>query len=260
MYFSQEIITNPNYKSVLHRMQKEQTAENQSRLVQEIALRARFILPVMFSAPVTADAQGHMSIPEGTTAQVALITGGDDQHYYPAFTSQDEWKKWQASANQQMAVAEFDDYVELLNKDTSVAGIVIDAFGESYMLTKEEVVNLAKTKEKFSFTGTQNKIEPGTQVKLRSPGKSIVALTHAVSAFLKTQPRVKAAYLCMMEQDKKETFLIVLRAPADRSIADGVAKAALPHLDGISLNIAPAMSELGERVMMSFEPFYGAKK
>ena len=260
MYFSQETITNPAWTEALRRMRKEQTTDNQGRVLQEIALRAKFILPVMFSEPVTLDANGRLNVPEGTTAKVALLTGGDENHYFPAFTCQEEWKKWQASSGQHMAVAQFDDYVDLLNKDTDVAGVIIDPFGESFLLTRKEVGQLKKTKDNFAFSGTQTKMEPGVKVKLRSPGKDISVLTHAITDYLKTQPRVKSGYLCMMQQEGKETFLIVLSAPNDRSISDGVAKAALPHLEGIPLNIAPAMSELGERVMMSFDPFYGAKK
>lgn len=260
MYFSQEPISNPVLTEALSRVKEKPTAEAQSSLFQEIALHAKFILPVMLSSPVMTDGQGRPAVPEGTTAKVALLTGGDDQHYFPAFTSQAEWKKWQASNKQQMAVAQFDDYVNLLDNDTDVTGLVIDPFGDSFMLSRGDVTRLKKIKDGISFPATVQKVDTGVKISLRAPSQDVSDLVRAMTAYLKSHPQIKSAYLCMMHKQGEESFLVVLQPDvANRSITDGLAKAALPYLRDKALNVAPALSELGERVRMSFQAFYGSK-
>lgn len=260
MYFSQEPISNPVLAEALGRMKKEPTAEARSSLFQEIVLRAKFILPVMLSNSIVTDGQGRPTIPAGTTARAALLTGEDDRHYFPAFTSQAEWEKWQASGRQQMAVAEFDDYAALLDQDTKAAGLVVDPFGDSLMLSREDVTRLKKRKDGLSVPATVQKVDAGVKLTLQAVSKDASELVHAMTAYLKTCPQVKSAYLCMMRREGKESFLVVLHpALISRSVSDGLAKAALPYLCGKPLNVAPALSELGERVRMSYAPFYSSK-
>lgn len=261
MYFSEEPITNPAYAAAMRRLQEEKTPENQGHLLEEIAMRTRFILPITLSVPATRNEQGQLVVPKGTTAKVALLTGGDDKTYFAAFTCKEEWEKWKAYPNQHMAVAQFDDYVEMLKEDPNVAGVVIDAFGESYMLTRAEMERLRDVKAATTFTGKEEKLEPGAKVELHSPDNA-EALIAAMSAYLERQPKAQAAYLRLMEQEDGQSYLVVLRCKEgfDKGVADGLARAALPHLQGMSLRVAPALSELGERVAMSTEAFYSAKK
>ncbi|MCI8360080.1 MAG: enhanced serine sensitivity protein SseB [Clostridiales bacterium] len=256
MHFSQEPISNPVLDAALRSVQQNPTEKAQNILFQEIALRARFILPVTVANPSASDGQGNATV----AARVTLLTGKDDRHYFPAFTSREEWKKWQASSGQQTAVAQFDDYVDLLDKDSQVAGLVINPFGAALMLSREDVARLKKSKDSFSFPSTMQKMETGTKIRLRDPSEEADDLRRAMADYLKTCPQIQSAYLCIMDKDGEESFLVVLQPNvSDRSVADGLAKASLPYLRNKPLNVASALSEVGERVRMSFSAFYGSK-
>lgn len=259
MYFSDETVENPAFGEAMRRLRQEASPENQGRLLQELALRTRFILPVMLSKPAARNKEGRLVVPPDATARVALLTGGDGKHYFPAFTNRQEWEKWRAHQGQNMAVAQFDDYVELLDKDPAVSGVVIDAFGDSYMLTREEIGRLKGIKDSMKVAGREERLEVGTTVRLEAPKKA-EALEQALGRYFRTQPGVRAAYLRMMEKEGERSYLLVLSCNGgfDRAVADGAAKAAAPYLNGVNLRIAPALSELGERVSRSAQPFYTA--
>lgn len=258
MYFTQETIANPACVEAMRQVRLQNTAENQSRLLEEIVLRGRFILPLLLSAQVVEDEQGRPAVPQGTTAKASLLIGGDGKNYLPAFTSKEAWEKWPAHTKQYMAVALFRDYVELLDNDKSLGGIVIDAFGASYMLPRAVVEQLKQMQPaaKTKVTGKVEKVD-GAKVRLYAPKGDISAMERAVSRYLQAQPSVQSAYLCMMQEGGKESYLLVLGAGVSRELTDGAARAAMPYLHGKSLRIMPLLSELGERVSLSFKSFYG---
>lgn len=260
MYFTQEPVSNPACVEAMRQVRLQNTAENQSRMLEEIVLRGRFILPLLLSEQVVEDEQGRPAVPQGTTAKVSLLIGGDGKNYLPAFTSKEAWEKWPAHTKQYMAVAVFKDYVELLDNDENLGGIVVDAFGESYMLPRAVVERLKQIRPSAAVSGKVEKIEDSSKIRLHAPKGNVLDLKRAVSRYLKAQPSVKSAYLCMMQEGGRESYLLVLGAGISRELTDGLARAAMPYLHGKPLRIMPLLSELGERVSMTYESFYGAGK
>lgn len=74
-----------------------------------------------------------------------VIQGTSKEHHIPLFTSLEEALKWD-DPNIVIGIINFDDVIEKIKSSTEQEGIVIDPFGNHFMLRKD-VLTIYRTKD-----------------------------------------------------------------------------------------------------------------
>ena len=128
-----EDLTNPQLKELFTQW-KGQSGYNQStQLLEEIAMRARFlsaVAPPKDGEPADAAA--------GSDVTFQMLFTQDSKQYYPAFTDRDELAKWDlVSADTRTLTLTFDDYAAMVPQNPKADGVVINPFGECFVLDKK---------------------------------------------------------------------------------------------------------------------------
>lgn len=130
-------VTNPRLKELLHILSVEKTVEAQNSALEEISLNAHFLSVVVFSPLPKGDGSTALTLKEDTTIQFPMLTAVDNRTFYPVFTDWEELHKWNQEDSPQTLILTFDDYAYMVAKTESIAGFVVNPFGESLTLDRE---------------------------------------------------------------------------------------------------------------------------
>ena len=190
------------------------------------------------------------------------------QHYYLAFSDWDavhEWQAKQPKAAQQIILLRFDDYANMIAKNTDASGLVVNPGDNSLRLERPLIESVKKQKdevakkivEKMAEQKAQqeaHRIHPGDKVTLVEPSILPDAMIDPVCAVLADAPGVGSAYLSVMiVNGDARSYLLVLDGPKDEKLFASVAQAARPYLlsreKKMDLNITTSISPLGQQGM-----------
>ena len=111
-------IKNPILLQALEALHKNNTPENQNKVLDEIMMRAHFLAPVETTPGKDSDS--------GEVVQFQLIASQDGRHFLPAFTDWNELRKLCGPKDQKTVVLSFDDYASILAGDKRAAGFVVN--------------------------------------------------------------------------------------------------------------------------------------
>ena len=263
-------VANPALNAAAKKLREENNPQNLNVVINELT-RAIFLAPakVEVSGPMPKpDANGRIQMPKDTRVTFSLLKASDGRSFFPAFTNEEEMRKWtQSTANQVMALR-FDDYARMLQKSDNVAGFVVDPFGDNLRFESKMVASIkqqhdaAVTRAKAGLRQTQ--IKPGDKVTIVEPTVYPDALLDPLCELFAQQEGVAAAYLQIMLVNETDRFyLLVLDAPKDDKLFAAIAQAARPFMSSpetlakkINLNITTSETPLGQQGMRDSEPFY----
>lgn len=263
-------VANPALNAAAKKLREENNPQNLNMVINELT-RAIFLAPakVEVSGPMPKpDANGRIQMPKDTRVTFSLLKASDGRSFFPAFTNEEEMRKWtQSTANQVMALR-FDDYARMLQQSDSVAGFVVDPFGDNLRFESKMVASIkqqhdaAVARAKAGLRQTQ--IKPGDKVTIVEPTVYPDALLDPLCELFAQQEGVAAAYLQIMLVNETDRFyLLVLDAPKDDKLFAAIAQAARPFMSSpetlakkINLNITTSETPLGQQGMRDSEPFY----
>lgn len=231
-------------------MKRDFDEENQRRVVEEI-MKARFLAPVVLEVMPFKVGTDRTSLRDRSRMKFLCIHDGEGKRFFPAFTDEKEMEKYNLERGQQVSYLTFADYVQIMTDDQSAGGFVINPYGENLVCERKLVMNWAKHMKGGN---------PGGQPRIRlgQPKTMPSEMLQAVSEYLKGREDVSAAYLSMMQPEGGETsYLIVVDMDGEENLVyDKIAEAAGQYLKGMSLNIEPFSSELGQAAAKGIEAFY----
>lgn len=263
-------VANPALNAAAKKLREENNPQNLNMVINELT-RAIFLAPakVEVSGPMPKpDANGRIQMPKDTRVTFSLLKASDGRSFFPAFTNEEEMRKWtQSTANQVMALR-FDDYARMLQQSDNVAGFVVDPFGDNLRFESKMVASIkqqhdaAVARAKAGLRQTQ--IKPGDKVTIVEPTVYPDALLDPLCELFAQQEGVAAAYLQIMLVNETDRFyLLVLDAPKDDKLFAAIAQAARPFMSSpetlakkINLNITTSETPLGQQGMRDSEPFY----
>lgn len=262
-------ITNPELLEAIEKMQADNKPENVNRMI-DCVMQAQFITPGMVSKPqnvAKTDGNGTVMQQE-TQVQFQLIENQNKEKFFPAFTDQEEKKKWTVSEGKDDVIMTFDGFAQVLaEKDCHVKGFVINPFGKSVAFPKDMVMSLKKQKDEReknsglkqqTFTA-DDKVELGDP----DPDKYPIDMMASIINYLQERSDVDAAYLKMFkrEQDEKASYLVIVDFQGDKmeEIFKGISMSASPHLDGYQLSMMPYSIPFAQKAVEDVEPFFTAE-
>lgn len=257
-------VGNPALKAAITRLKGENTPQNLNIVINEM-MRTVFMVPAVIDTgktPPKPDANGRIALPKNTKINFMLLTDPQGKRYYMAFTDPQELKKWKTPPKTfQSMMLRFDDFANMLEKNTEIAGLVLNPFGETIRFEAPMVASLKKQKAELAQQRAQNQIKPGDKVTIVEPTVLPDGLLDPICEVLKGYGTIAAAYLqVMIINESSKSYLLVLDGPQEEALFRAVAQAARPYLSTsgkkMSLNITTSAAPLGQQGMRGSEPFY----
>ncbi len=263
-------ITNPELLKAIEDMQEDNNPDTVNRMI-DCVMNARFISPGTVSKPqnvAKTDKNGSTVMQQETQVQFQLIENQDKEKFFPAFTDQEEKKKWTVSEGKDDVIMTFDGFAQVLSeKDCNVKGFVINPFGKSVAFPKPMVMSLKKQKDERSKKSglTKQELSPDDNVQLGDPDpdKYPIDMMASIINFLQERDDVESAYLKMFkrETDEKASYLVIVDFEGDKmeEIFKGISMSASPHLDGYQLSMMPYSVPFAKQAVEGVDPFYTAE-
>lgn len=269
---------NPKVKETIAAFKEDNSPKNLNNILNEL-VRSPLLAPAVFDlqgqpAP-KPDADGRVQLPKDTKISLVMVNSPEGKHYYLAFSDWDAVREWQAKqpkAAQQIILLRFDDYANMIAKNTDASGLVVNPGDNSLRLERPLIESVKKQKdevakkivEKIAEQKAQqeaHRIHPGDKVTLVEPSVLPDAMIDPVCEVLAGAPGVGSAYLqVMIVNGEARSYLLVLDGPKDDKLFAAVAQAARPYLASrekkMDLNITTSVSPLGQQGMRGSEPFY----
>ena len=168
-------VANPALNAAAKKLREENNPQNLNMVINELT-RAIFLAPakVEVSGPMPKpDANGRIQMPKDTRVTFSLLKASDGRSFFPAFTNEEEMRKWtQSTANQVMALR-FDDYARMLQQSDNVAGFVVDPFGDNLRFESKMVASIKQQHDAAVARARaglrQTQIKPGDKVTIVEP-------------------------------------------------------------------------------------------
>ncbi len=255
-----EQIKNPELKAAIEKMQEEGSQENINAMINAV-MNAKLILPARVTPTTEAKTQnGQTVMRQATQVQFRLLENQNKEKFFGVFTDTDELFKWNDTQNATKIVTDFDSLAQMvMDPKAGVLGFVINPFGKSVTFPKQ-MVHTFKQQRDFARMKNQQ-IEPGTKVQLGEPKEYPIDMMAALINHFSTEETVNAAYLRMMEQNNKKSYLIVVDFYGNmENTFDAISAVAKPYLDDeIELSMMPYSLEFGRNAVKGVEPFYKKK-
>lgn len=244
-------ISNPELKAKMEALRMKESHELEEEIYTEVANSARFLSVVTLKEDSTPE-NPKFDLPVLTTAGHGLL-------FYPVFTDMEELRKWNSDENAQVAVLTFDDYAEMVLRDSKVQGIVVNPRTTNFPIERDMIDYLRTQKSFFGKLAIEQMFqqEKGGPA-FSEPSPYPTAMAEAVRAAMTEAVGIRRAWLRLMENEGEKSYLIVIDAEggeAERCYGP-VSSAALPHFDGLYLDLISFEDDLGKRAADGVEPFY----
>ena len=256
---TQAPITNPDLVQAMDAMKAERTNMTEVRFVNAMKA-ARFLCPANVNQVqnAVANADGTVELKDQPQIQFILFNNADEKRYFPLFTDNAELQKWSDAANHQRAALNFRDvchFVKNPPQGAEIAGVVINPYSQNILIPNDSLQKMLNTEA----------LTPGTKIQIGTLKEEPTELLDAIRPYLAEHEEIEKAYLRIMKREDKPNpnFLLVLdidvAALGDngvRTLFDGVAEVAKPHLRGVELAIVPASNNFGVAALKEAVPFY----
>lgn len=251
---AEEKVENPKLKELFAKRKQcgdEQIAPIMNEIAEEIVMNARFLSLVR-----TEKGDGNK-----VRISFALLNDGKGRSFYPIFTDIEELMKWQLAQQEspRTMVLAFDNYAQMIVDKNAADGMVINPFGDNFVIEKEAVSLWWDKKQIIKKGFTQRMMQDGAEAVFSTPSPFPMDLSEALCGAAKEHGEIKRLWLRQMEQNGKTSFLAVIDGDnIKNSVINDLGTAIKPFLKkyGLELNVMFLASELGKKAAENVLPVY----
>jgi|GEM_PF-4223025 len=234
-------------------MKKNPTDDTRNAVIEEIVMNAKFYMPAKITA-LDNDAESGENRAE---IQVQLITANSSQIFFPAFTGDEELRKWNDDYNGQTLSVSFDDIAIMLSRDKNIAGFVIDPFGVNLPIDRTSAESFRLQKEVRMNGMARRVISEDSDIDFKTPEEMPEDLLKVIKEYLSDKESVNAAYYLEMEHEGLASHLVVIDVDGNESpIFTPLLDIVRPYLGVRLFDLVRADSGLGRRAVAISAPFY----
>jgi len=245
-------VTNPALVAAIEAAQKEVTSDTQNAYFKALK-NARFLSPVTIEPrPEPGGTEGKTTLKAGSQIGFIGLTDANGDYYLPVYTDWPALKQWRDIADEQTLITSYDDISGMILRDPNSVGFIVNPYSHNIPVRRNVIDHIN------AGPVTQWATDDDTTVHIGAPANDPIAVKQAVSKHLKSQKNVKGAWLVLMEKGGEFSFLIVVDFVGDRQATlNGIASVAAPKLrQGELIDMVPADSDIGQKVMRAYPPFY----
>ena len=252
-----EDIKNPELCEAILKMQEDGSKENIDHMIDEV-IKAKFILPALVkSIPRARTTNGQTVMENATQVQFRLLENNNKEKFFGIFTDVEEMYKWNGTEKAHKVVTDFDSISQMvMDPNSDVKGFVINAFGKSVVFPKPMVISIKQQKD--FLQSEQNTLKPDSPIQIGEPKEYPIDLMAALINHFSTEPLVNAAYLRMLEQEGRQSLIVVVdfAGNLEQTFA-AISEVAKPYLDDeIQLSMMPYSMDFAKNAVKGIDPFY----
>ena len=149
---------NQRLKDLLKKMYKDNNPKLENEILEEIIMKVNFLSYINSNENETNFGNINFNV----------LTTDDNKIYLPAFTDLEELSKWGIPSNMDTITLNFDNYVEIILENENIKGLVINPFGDSYILSREWLKEL-KDMKKERLKVNEVRIEANSKILIDEP-------------------------------------------------------------------------------------------
>lgn len=234
----------------LKKMYEEPSLELENELLEEIIMKASFISYINKSDNEETD-----------TFSINMLLTDDKKLYLPAFTDLEEMSKWGIPTEMETIELNFDNYSEIiLDRSYDIEGLVINPFGNSYIMSKEWLSELRTMKED-RLTIRELKIPVNSKILLSEAEKFPTMLAEEITKCCDEIGTVNRLWLLEMMTEKDESWLLIVDLKGDKNtIFPKINNAARNYLGTRYLDMISYDDEFAKKSIENHKPFYDKTK
>lgn len=251
-------VENPVLIEAMKRLRENENSDT-LRAFFGAVVHSVFILPAQFETDPVKTEDGKATFEQGVKINFALLTNADGNKVLPCFTDEETFAASQFGTDGFkriiFAYKQVEDLVS--NSNGNIGGIAMNPFTENCFVSGEFIRQYKESQE----TGlVQNRIKPGTKVKLRTPKYQPVNMLEEASRFLAEDGTVNRAYIQMMEEQGSEDKYLIsveMQEGADeKPVFAELIPLLKPHSFGINIAFIRTDSALGGQAAHMTKPFF----
>lgn len=241
---------------------KKAAAEILGQIADELALRARLLVPVILSdEPVSEN--GKLVVKDNTNVTFMLLHGGEND-IIPVFTNNAEYEKWNVEGTERpySITLDFDSLASVLESGAKCWGIVVNPFSDNLQIPRTMALNWFEQKQIHAKGHARHVITSDTPADVYTPDPYPMVLSNKICEAAKGLSGVKALWLRGVRLNGADGYLLIADITEDgnKVIFPTLGEAAKPHLNGLPLHIVTADSDFGKSSTNNVLPVYSKKE
>ena len=241
---------NERLKKLLKKIDEDNSPELENEILEEIIMKANFLSYI------------NSNELESTFGNINfnVLKTDDNKTYLPAFTDLEELSKWGIPANMNTITLNFDDYAEIILDNDSIDGLVINPFGDYYIISKEGLKELKEMK-KERLKINEIRIETNSKILISEPKHYPTIMMEAITNCCNDLGNINKAWLLEMMTEKDKSWLLVLDFEGDKNYTfSKISQAARNYLGNIYLDMLPYEDDFARNSVQNHKAFYTKNK
>ena len=240
---------NERLKKLLKKIDEDNSPELDNEILEEIIMKVNFLSYI------------NSNELESTFGNINfnVLKTDDNKTYLPAFTDLEELSKWGIPEKMNTITLNFDDYVEII-LDNNIDGLVINPFGDYYIIPKEGLKDLKEMK-KERLKVNEIKIESNSKILISEPKHYPTMMMEAITNCCNELGNINKAWLLEMMTEKDKSWLLVLDFEGDKNYTfSKISQAARNYLGNIYLDMLPYEDDFARNSVQNHKAFYTKNK
>ena len=246
-----EITENQKLKELLKKMYEENNPELENEILEEIIMKVNFLSYINSNKNDTEINFGSINF--------NVLTTDDNKIYLPAFTDLEELSKWGIPENMNTITLNFDNYVEIILDNENIEGLVINPFGDYYILSKEWIKKLKEMK-KERLKVNEIRIGANSKILISEPKHLPTMMMEEIKKCCDNLGNIDRAWLLEMMTEKDKSWLLILDFEGDKNyIFSKISQAARNYLGNMYLDMLPYEDDFARNSVQNHKEFYNKK-
>ena len=245
-----EVVENQRLKELLKKIDEDNSPELENEILEEIIMKVNFLSYI------------NSNELESTFGNINfnVLKTDDDKTYLPAFTDLEELSKWGIPEKMNTITLNFDDYVEIILDNDNIDGLVINPFGDYYIIPKEGLKDLKEMK-KERLKVNEIKIESNSKILISEPKHYPTMMMEAITSCCDSLGNINKAWLLEMMTEKDRSWLLVLDFEGDKnSIFSKISQVVRNYLGNMYLDMLPYEDDFAKNSVQNHKAFYSKNK
>ena len=247
-----EATNNQKLKELLKKMYEDNNPRLENEVLEEIIMKVNFLSYINSN-------QNNIET-DFENINFNVLTTDDNKIYLPAFTDLEELAKWGIPSNMDTITLNFDNYVEIILENENIEGLVINPFGDLYILSKEWLREL-KDMKKDRLKVNEVRIEANSKILISEPKHLPTMMIETIKNCCDNLGNIKKAWLLEMITEKDKSWLLILDFEGDKNyIFSKISQATRNYLGNMYLDMLPYEDDFARNSVQNHKAFYTKNK
>ena len=229
---------NQRLKDLLKKMYKDNNPKLENEILEEIIMKVNFLSYINSNENETNFGNINFNV----------LTTDDNKIYLPAFTDLEESSKWGIPSNMDTITLNFDNYVEIILENENIKGLVINPFGDSYILSREWLKEL-KDMKKERLKVNEVRIEANSKILIDEPKHYPTMMMEEIKNCCNSLGNINKAWLLVLDFEGDKNYIF-----------SKISQAARNYLGNMYLDMLPYEDDFARNSVQNHKAFYSKNK